>query len=175
MVFFGEVKLRKITVIFVVNNQEEIMLSTASSPEVYLQQLPPDRLEVMHRLRQCIVENLTEGFQETMQYGMLSYVVPFDIYPSGYHCAKDQPLPFLAMASQKNAISFYHMGIYADEDLLNWFVSEYPNHCKTKLDMGKSCIRFKKMDDIPFSLIAELCQKMTPAQWVSLYENNLKK
>ncbi|MFN7419659.1 MAG: DUF1801 domain-containing protein, partial [Flavobacterium sp.] len=162
-------------VIFVVINQKENMTSTAATPEVYLQQRPTDRLEVMQRLRQCIIENLPEGFQETMQYGMLSYVVPFDIYPSGYHCAKDQPLPFLAVASQKNAISLYHMGIYAEESLLQWFVSEYPNHCKTKLDMGKSCIRFKKMDDIPWALIAELCQKMTPAQWVLLYENNLKK
>jgi len=151
------------------------MTSTSVTPEEYLQQLPPERLEVMQHLRQCIVENLPEGFQETIQYGMLSYVVPFDIYPSGYHCAKDQPLPFLAMASQKNAISLYHMGIYADEPLLHWFVSEYPKHSKTKLDMGKSCIRFKKMDAIPYALIGELCQKMTPAQWVSLYEKNLKK
>jgi hypothetical protein len=106
---------------------------------------------------------------------MLGYVVPHSIYPSGYHCDPKQPLPFMGMASQKNFVAFYHMGIYADEKLLNWFTAEYPKHCKSKLDMGKSCIRFKKMNDIPYELIAELAGKMTTKDWINLYESKLKR
>jgi uncharacterized protein YdhG (YjbR/CyaY superfamily) len=151
------------------------MQSGAKTPEEYMKEIPADRVEVMLKLRAVISENLPEGFKEGMSYGMLTYVVPFEIYPPGYHCAKDQALPFLSVASQKNSINLYHMGIYADESLLNWFVAEYPKHCKTKLDMGKSCIRFKKPADIPFDLIAALCQKMTPQQWIALYEKNYKR
>lgn len=151
------------------------MQSEAKSPEAYMKEIPADRVEVMNQLRTIIMENLPKGFKEGMSYGMLTYVVPFELYPAGYHCAKDQELPFLSLASQKNSINLYHMGIYADENLLNWFVTEYPKHCKTKLDMGKSCIRFKKPADIPFALIAELCQKMTPEQWIAIYEKNYKR
>ena len=106
---------------------------------------------------------------------MIGWSVPLETYPAGYHCTPGSPLPFLNLASQKNFIALYHMGIYADEELLNWFVAEYPKHCKRKLDMGKSCIRFKKQEEIPFELIAELVQKMSPKDWISLYESKFKK
>lgn len=151
------------------------MQSAAQSPEDYMKELPEDRVTAMQQLRSTIKDNLPKGFKEGMSYGMLTYVVPFELYPSGYHCAKDQELPFISIASQKNSINIYHMGIYADENLLNWFVSEFPNHSKTKLDMGKSCIRFKKPESIPFALIADLCKKMTPEQWIALYEKNYRR
>lgn len=151
------------------------MQSKASTIDQYLNELPEDRQNAMRKLRETVVSNLPEGFMETMGYGMMGYAVPHTLYPSGYHCDPKQPLPFMGMASQKNFISFYHMGIYADSGLLEWFTSEYPKHCKTKLDMGKSCIRFKKPDQIPFDLIAELCRKMTVQDWISLYEQKLKR
>lgn len=129
----------------------------------------------MAKLRQTILDHLPQGFQEGMGYGMMGYSVPHALYPAGYHCSPKDPLPFAGLASQKNNISFYHMGIYADPALLDWFVSEYPKHAKGKLDMGKSCIRFKKMDDIPYALIAELMAKMTPQQWIDRYESMLKR
>ncbi|MBL4703560.1 MAG: DUF1801 domain-containing protein [Flavobacteriales bacterium] len=123
-------------------------------------------------LKEFIAE---EGFSEELNYGMPGYVVPHSLYPAGYHCAPELPLPFASFASQKNFIGFYHMGLYADPELLEWFVSEYPKHCKRKLDMGKSCIRFKKMDDIPYKLLGELMAKITPQDWISKYESNIKK
>ena len=151
------------------------MQSTAKTPLEYVASLPEERKIVIEQLRTIVLKNLPKGFEETMGYGMLSYVVPHSIYPSGYHCDPKTPLPFLSLASQKNFIAFYHMGIYADEKLLNWFVSEYPKHCKTKLDMGKSCIRFKKMNDIPYELLGELASKMSVQNWISLYEEKLKR
>lgn len=151
------------------------MQSKASTIDQYLNELPEDRQNAMRKLRETVVSNLPEGFMETMGYGMMGYAVPHTLYPSGYHCDPKQPLPFMGMASQKNFISFYHMGIYADPGLLAWFTSEYPKHCRTKLDMGKSCIRFKKPDQIPYDLIAELCRKMTVKDWISLYEQKLKR
>lgn len=147
----------------------------ASNVEEYIEQIPDERKEVFSKLRKTILENLPTGFQEAISYGMIGYVVPHSLYPSGYHCDPKLPLPFISIASQKNFIGFYHMGIYAKKELLDWFVSEYPKHCKTKLDMGKSCIRFKKMENIPYNLIAELCTKMTPEEWITLYETNVKR
>ncbi|WP_442787067.1 DUF1801 domain-containing protein [Flavobacterium suncheonense] len=151
------------------------MQSSAKSTEDYLDSLPDDRKPAMEKLRNTIVKNLPKGFEETMSYGMLGWVVPHSIYPKGYHCDPKLPLPFLSIASQKNFIAVYHMGIYSDSNLLNWFTSEYPKHVKTKLDMGKSCIRFKKPDQIPFELIGELVQKMSPADWILKYEEALNK
>lgn len=151
------------------------MKYTASTPEEYIAQTPEERREALNKIRSIIKKNLPTGFKEQMSYGMIGYVVPHSIYPAGYHCAPELPLPFVSFASQKNFIGFYHMGIYANPELLDWFVGEYPKHCKRKLDMGKSCIRFKKMDDIPYELLAELVQKMTVNDWISLYEHNLKK
>ena len=151
------------------------MNTTEITIESILAKVPEDRKEAFTNLHQTIVSNLPEGFEPGISYGMLGYVVPHHLYPAGYHCKPSEPLPFVSIASQKNSINFYHMGIYADATLLNWFVAEYPKHSKQKLDMGKSCIRFKKLDQIPFDLIGALMQKMTAEQWIALYEHNLKK
>ena len=137
----------------------------------YLANLPEDRREAFNQLRGAILTNLPEGFEECINYGMIGYVVPHSIYPNGYHCDSKLPLPFMNVASQKNFIAFYHMGIYGDPELMNMFVSEFPKYSKAKLDMGKSCIRFKKMNDIPFELIGELVKKMTVADWINQYES----
>jgi uncharacterized protein YdhG (YjbR/CyaY superfamily) len=137
----------------------------------YLANLPEDRREAFNQLRGAILTNLPEGFEECINYGMIGYVVPHSIYPNGYHCDSKLPLPFMNVASQKNFIAFYHMGIYGDPELMNRFVSEFPKYSKAKLDMGKSCIRFKKMNDIPFELIGELVKKMTVADWINQYES----
>jgi hypothetical protein len=131
--------------------------------------------DVMNALRDVILKQLPQGFEECINYGMIGYVVPHSIYPAGYHCDPKLPLPFMNIANQKSFIAFYHMGIYANEQLFNWFVAEYPKHCKTKLDMGKSCIRFKKLDDIPFELIAELAGKVSVSDWIKTYETAFKK
>ena len=151
------------------------MQSTATSIEAYLNEIPEERKEAFTKLRETILENIPKGFVEQMSYGMIGYVVPHSIYPGGYHCEPKLPLPFVNIASQKNFIALYHMGIYAKPELLKWFVSEYPKHSKQKLDMGKSCIRFKKMDQIPFDLIAELVQKMSIDEWITCYESSFKK
>lgn len=147
----------------------------ANSPDAYIAQLPEERKEVINKIRKVVLENLPKGFHEEMSYGMIGYVVPHSIYPDGYHCDPKLPLPFMSMASQKNFVAFYHMGIYAKPELQDWFVKEYPKHAKYKLDMGKSCIRFKRMDDIPFDLIGELVKKMTQEEWVEIYEMNYKR
>lgn len=146
------------------------MQSKATTPEQYLSELPEDRKAAMLKLRNAIKENLPQGFEEVISYGMLGYVVPHSIYPSGYHCNSKLPLPFINLASQKNFIALYHMGIYANKNLESWFVSEYPKHVKTKIDMGKSCLRFKKMDDIPFDFIGQLAAKVSVEDWISNYE-----
>lgn len=150
------------------------MQINSETPDAYVEQLPLERQVVITKLRAVIKENLPEGFEETTGSGMISYVVPYSIYPSGYHCKPKQPLPFLGLASQKHFVAVYHMGIYADEALLKWFVDAYAQSCDTKLDMGKSCIRFNKMDQIPYGLIGELCTKMTPDQWIMRYKSMLK-
>lgn len=146
------------------------MTSDAKTPDEYINALPDDRKNSVEKLRQVIIKNLPTGFQETMGYGMLGYVVPHSIYPKGYHCKPTDPLPFMGMASQKNSVNFYHMGIYANADLYNWFVAEYPKYSSKKLDMGKSCMRFKKQEDIPFDLIGELVAKISVEEWVATYE-----
>jgi len=150
------------------------MQSAATSPEQYLTELPEDRREVIKKLREVIIKNLPDGFSERMSYGMLGWVVPHETYPAGYHCTPELPLPFLNIASQKNFIALYHMGIYADKNIHDWFVAEYPNYVKTKLDMGKGCVRFKNFKTIPYELIGQLAGKMTVQQWIDLYEQNLK-
>lgn len=151
------------------------MPSAAATPDQYIAELPEERKAVMEKLRKVVKDNLPPGFKEGMGYGMLGYVVPHEIYPKGYHCNPKDPLPFFGIAAQKNSINIYHMGVYADKGLLDWFVGEYPKHSKTKLDMGKSCIRFKKPDQIPFDLIGELCSKLTVDQWIAMYERELRK
>jgi uncharacterized protein YdhG (YjbR/CyaY superfamily) len=151
------------------------MQSDCKTPQEYLDSLPEDRKIAIEKLRKIIKLNLPEGFQEEMSYGMLGYVVPHSIYPKGYHCKPNLPLPFMNIASQKNFIALYHIGVYENPELLNWFVAEYSKQVKSKIDMGKSCIRFKKMEDIPYELIGELAAIMTVSEWISIYENNFIK
>lgn len=137
-----------------------------------LANVPEERFEAFNKLHKVIVKNLPKGFEAGISYGGLGYVVPHKLYPAGYHCKPSEPLPFAGIASQKDSINFYHMGVYADPKLLKWFVSEFPKHSKQKLDMGKSCVRFKKMDDIPYKLIGELMKKMSAKDWIGMYEAN---
>ena len=151
------------------------MKTEGNTVEAILSNVPPERAEAFNSLHKTIVNNLPEGFEAAISYGMLGYVVPHRIYPAGYHCKPAEPLPFASIASQKNSINFYHMGIYANPELLDWFVAEFPKHSKQKLDIGKSCIRFKKLEEIPYELIGELMTKMSVQQWIDLYESKFKK
>ena len=140
----------------------------------YISQLTEDRKEPISKLRNIINQNIDGGFEEVLSYSIPGWVVPHSLYPDGYHCDPKLPLPFLGIASQKHFIAVYHMGVYANPKLLEWFISEYPKHCSTKLDMGKSCIRFKKIENIPYNLIGELVAKMSANDWIMLYESNVK-
>jgi len=151
------------------------MKTEAGTPDEYIAKLPEERQAPIQKLRDTILENIPNGFEETISYGMIGYVVPHSMYPAGYHVDPKLPLPFINIASQKNYIALYHSGVYADQEIHDWFVGEYPKHSKTKLDMGKSCIRFKKIDQIPFELIGELVKKITPQRWVEIYERNVKR
>lgn len=151
------------------------MTSDARSVQDYLLEIPQDRKPAFEKLRNVILDNIPEGFKEEMSYGMPGFVVPHEIYPEGYHCNPKEPLPFVSIANQKNFIGFYHMGMYADQELSNWFAEEYEKHAKYKLDMGKSCVRLKRMDDIPFDLIGELMKKITVKDWITTYESTIKK
>jgi len=151
------------------------MQSTATTVEQYLNKLPADRQEAMMALRKEIKKNLPKGFKEEMNYGMIGYVVPHSIYPGGYHCDPKLPLPFMNIASQKNFIAVYNMAVYSDKALLDWFVTAFVKSTSTKLDMGKSCIRFKKMATIPYKLIGELAGKITVEEWIKKYEEAYKR
>jgi len=151
------------------------MKTPGTTVEEILANIPEDRKEAFTKLHQTIVANLPKGFEPGISYGGLGYIIPHSLYPAGYHCKPSEPLPFAGLASQKNSINFYHMGIYSDPSLMDWFLAEYPKHCSQKLDMGKSCIRFKKPEHIPYELMAQLMQKMTAEQWITLYESMLKK
>lgn len=151
------------------------MQSPAETPDEYIASLPPERKEAVSKIREAILKNLPEGFEETMGYGMLGYVVPHSIYPKGYHCDPKVPLPYMNLGSQKNFIALHAMCVYGNSKLHEWFANEYPKHCKTKLDMGKACIRFKKMDDIPYALIGELASKLTVKQWIDICEQAVKR
>jgi len=150
------------------------MKQASSDVDSYIAALPNDRREALTQLRDAIVTNIPEGFEEVLA-GTPSYVVPLSIFPDGYHCTPNTPLLFLGFASQKNFVALYHFGMYVDQALMQWFMGEYPKHVSTKLDMGKSCVRFKKMDQIPFELIGQLAAKRTVDDWVSCYKNALKR
>ncbi|MBN2739218.1 MAG: DUF1801 domain-containing protein [Spirochaetales bacterium] len=150
------------------------MKSEVKTVEEYIASLPEDRKEAIIRLRDRVKNNLPKGFSEEMNYGMIGYVVPLSLYPKGYLGNKQQPLPFINIASQKNFIAIYHMGIYADPKLMHWFTDKYETSYSRKPDMGKSCIRFKKIEHIPFELIGELCTKISVEQWIQAYENEKK-
>jgi hypothetical protein len=151
------------------------MTSEAKTVEEYLNSLPEERKIQVEKLHQLLLDHLPHGFEAGMNYGMLGYYVPHTLYPKGYHCKPTDPLPFLALASQKNSINFYHMGMYANAALYEWFVSEYPKYCTRKLDIGKSCMRFKKEEDIPFELLAQLVTKISVQDWITMYESNFLK
>ena len=145
------------------------MQSKASTPQEYINSLPEDRRQPVSDIRIQLLKNLPKGFKEVMSYGMIGYVVPRTLFPEGYHCDPSQELPFICLGSQKNYLVLHHMGVYGDNNLLKWFTNEYAKQCKHKLDMGKGCIRFKKLDDIPFQLIGELATRVTPEEWVNRY------
>lgn len=151
------------------------MKLNASTVEEYLNAVPEERQPYFNKLRDTVKKNIPKGFEECFSYNMIGYVVPLSAYPEGYHCNPELPLPFVNIASQKNFIALYHSGIYADPKIHDWFVGEYPKHCSRKLDMGKSCVRFKKMEDIPFKLIAQLMKKIKMKDWIALYEKNVKR
>jgi len=151
------------------------MQSKAATPEAYMAEIPDERQRAFSKLRSIIKKNLPKGFTETMGYGMLGWVVPHSKYPAGYHCNPKDPLPFMGIASQKNFIAIYHMGLYANPTLLKWFTAAHAKASPKKLDMGKSCIRYKNPDDIPFDLIGELSSKITPDDWIAIYEKNMKR
>lgn len=151
------------------------MQSKSKTIKGYLNELPLERAEAFSKLRNTILKNIPKGFEEGMHYGMIGYCVPHSIYPKGYHCDPKQPLPFANIASQKNFIAFYHMGLYGSPELLKWFITEYPKHTSAKLDMGKSCVRFKKMDQIPYKLIGELMKKISVKDWIEFFETRFQK
>ena len=151
------------------------MQSKATTVDAYVAELPEDRQKIINEFRKVVKKNMPKGFQECMNYGMIGWVVPHSKYPAGYHCNPKDPLPFMGLASQKNSVNFYHMGIYADPKLLKWFTDAHAKASPKKLDMGKSCIRYKKMEDIPFQLYAELAAKISPDEWITRYEKMLKK
>ena len=150
------------------------MAPKPTSVASYVDALPAERKAAFKKLRQVIKKKLPKGFKEVLNYNIPSYVVPHSIYPDGYHCDPKLPLPFMSVASQKNFIALHHMGIYSDPKLLAWFQKEWPKHMDTKLDMGKSCIRFKKVETIPYELIGQLAAKMTVKDWVSRYDKHVK-
>ena len=141
----------------------------------YINSLAVDRKNPVTELINVIDKNIPTGFEKIMNYGMPSFVVPHSIYPDGYHCDTTLPLPFIGISNLKSSISLYHMGLYADSELLTWFESEYSKHSNTKLNMGESCIRFKKFNEIPYKLIGFLSTKMTVKDWIDIYEKNIKK
>jgi uncharacterized protein YdhG (YjbR/CyaY superfamily) len=149
--------------------------SAAKTPQEYIDSLPPDRKEAISKIREVILQNLPDGFEECLGYGMLGYVVPHSVYPQGYCCNPKVPLPYMNLGSQKNFIVLHAMCVYGSNVLLDWFVEEYPKHCRTKLDMGKGCIRFKKLDDIPYELIGQLASKLTVQQWITICESTFRK
>ncbi|MBV9214616.1 MAG: DUF1801 domain-containing protein [Acidobacteria bacterium] len=150
------------------------MSTKPSTPDEYIASLPDDRGEAITQLREAINKNLPKGFKECLPYGMLGWVVPHETYPAGYHCDPSKPLMLMALASNKSGISLHHLGLYANKELTEWFQGEWTKYATRKLDMGKGCIRFKKMDDIPVALIGQLATKLSPAEWVGFYEKALK-
>ncbi len=151
------------------------MATKPETPDQYVEELPDDRKEVIQRLRTILKENLPVGYEEEISYGMIGYVVPYSIYPAGYAVKPKVPLPLINLASQKNHVALYHMAVYAVPGIAEWFQTEYPKHCKTKLDMGKGCIRLKKMDDIPYDLIGELARKVDVQTWIDTYEKVVRR
>jgi hypothetical protein len=142
--------------------------STAATVEEYLQELPADRREVMERVRQVILDNLPPGYQETMNWGMISYEVPLARYPKTYN---KQPLGYLALAAQKNFYTLYLMAAYAGSMQEGWLEEQFAAAGK-KLDMGKSCLHFRKLDDLPMDVIAEAIAMVGVDDFIAQYEKS---
>jgi uncharacterized protein YdhG (YjbR/CyaY superfamily) len=151
------------------------MNSNAATVEEYLESMDPKWKDLIGKLKKSLEENLPEGFEETMSYGMIGFVVPHSIYPKGYHVNPKEPLPFISLAAQKNNVSLYHMGIYDDEGLLDWFNERYMKDIGRKPNIGKSCIRFKKESDVPYQLLEDLFQKISVEDHIKSYEESMKK
>ncbi len=145
-----------------------MVTSKAASVEQYLQELPPERREVLAAVRKVILNNLDKDFEEGMQYGMIGYYVPHRVFPDGYHCDPKQPLPFAGLAAQKNNYSLYLMCIYGDQAKEKQLRDAFAKAGK-KPNMGKSCVRFKKLDDLPLEAIGKLIGSITAAQYVAQY------
>lgn len=143
------------------------MQSKATTVTEYLAELPPDRRQAIAAVRKVILDNLDNGFEEGMQYGMIGYYVPHRIYPAGYHCNPKQPLPFACLASQKNYMSIYLMTVYGGDE--TWFREQWARSGK-KLDMGKSCIRFKKLDDLALDVIGAAIRRVPLKGYIAQYE-----
>jgi hypothetical protein len=146
------------------------MTSKATTVTQYLKELPPERREAVEAIRQAILKNLDKGFQEMVQYGMIGYSVPHSIYPPGYHCDPKQPLPFAGIGNQKNHIGIYLFCIYADQDLSKWFVEEWKKTGK-RLDMGKGCVRVRKLDDVALDVLGKTIKKVKLKAFVKMYED----
>jgi hypothetical protein len=149
------------------------MQSKAANVEQYLAELSEDRREALQAIRQAILANLPPGYEEGMQYGMIGYFVPHSVYPPGYHCDPKQPLPFAALASQKNYISVYLMCVYGHREHERWFREAWAKTGK-KLDMGKSCVRFKRIDDVPLQVIGQAIRRVPAKKFIEYYESAVK-
>lgn len=135
------------------------MADTPATPAQYLKELPDDRRKALKAVRKVINDNLPKGYKEGIQYNMIGWFVPHSVHPDGYHCDPKQPVPFAHIASQKNHMAIYLFCIYTDTKLTDWFVKEWKKTGK-KLDMGKSCIRFKSLEDVPLELIGQTIAKV---------------
>ncbi len=144
-----------------------------STPAQYLAALPAPQRAAVAKLKRLLDEHLPKGFEGTVGYGMLAWVVPHELFPAGYHCDPSLPLPFINVAARAHGLSLYHMGLY-DGPLLEWLRDQWPKHTAQKLDLGKCCLRLKDLDDVPWDLLAELATKMTPAQWIDRYRTNVR-
>lgn len=151
------------------------MKAVGNAVEEILENIPEERAEAFRKLHEIILANLPKGFEAGISYGGLGYVVPHSVYPDGYHCKPSEPLPFAGIASQKHSINFYHMGMYSRPEILDWFVEELKKTSNRKPDVGKSCVRFKHLDEIPYELIGELMQKISMEEWIQIYESERKK
>ena len=142
------------------------MKSSAATVDEYLDELTPERREAVSTVREVVLANLPAGYQEMMDFGMIAYVVPLERYPKTYN---DHPLSYAAISSEKNYVSVHLMGIYVDADTERWFVDSYRATGK-KLNMGKSCVRFRKLDDLPLDLIGEAVGRTSVDEWIQFYE-----
>lgn len=148
------------------------MQSKAKTVDAYLKELPADRREALKAIRAVILKNLPKGYEEGMQYGMMGYYVPHSVYASGYHCDPSQPVPFASVASQKNHMALYLMCVYGDEKHRTWFIDAWKKSGK-KLDMGKSCVRFKKLEDVPLDVLGKAIARVPVKQYLAFYESVL--